>query len=114
MNNFYFIYIKLGVFKLYKSRLSKVMFFATAVIWLPYLQVSFCNTILTFISPRVMQPDRVAVETIIDLCHKVYSIDTWNLKTIYKTSVYILLEWGIVNVGIIRFFCQVCISKPES
>lgn len=47
----------------------------TAVTWLPYLQVSFLKTILTFTFPRVMQPDRVAVETITDSCHGGYGTE---------------------------------------
>lgn len=47
----------------------------TAVPWLTYLQVSFLNTILTFIFPRIMHPDRVAMETITDSCHQVYGTE---------------------------------------
>lgn len=53
----------------------------TAVTWLPYLQVSFLNAILTFIFLRVMHSNRVAVETTTDYCHKVYGTEAWNLKT---------------------------------
>lgn len=60
-----------------------------------------------------MQPDRVAVETITDSCHRVYGTEVWNLKTIYRNSAYVLLGWGIVNTRIIRLFCQLCISKAE-
>lgn len=68
---------------------SKVIVSTTAVTWLPYLQVSLFNTILTLIFPRVVQPDRVAVETITDSCHRVYGTEVWNLKTIYRNSAYI-------------------------
>lgn len=52
-----------------------------------------------------MKPDRVAVETITDSCYRVYGTEVLNLKTIYRNSAYVLLGWGIVNVGIIRVFC---------
>lgn len=47
----------------------------TTVPSLTYLQVSFLSTILTFIFPRIMQPDRVAMETTNDSCHKVYGTE---------------------------------------
>lgn len=78
----------------------------TAVTWLPNLQVSILNTILSFIFLRVMQPNRVVVETITDSCHTVYGTEVWNLKTIYRNSAYKLLGYGNFNVRIIRLFCQ--------
>lgn len=38
--------------------------------------------------PKVMQPCRVAVETITDSCYKVYDTEAWNLKTTETQHIY--------------------------
>lgn len=61
--------------RIFKNCVSSTLISTTAVTWLPYFQVVFLNTILTFIFPMVMQTDRVAVETITDSCQR---IDIWH------------------------------------
>lgn len=79
-----------------------------AISWLTYLQVSFLNTILTFIFPRIMQPDRVAMETITDSCHKVYGTKFKDCRN----AAHVLLGWG-TKCRNYETFLFMCILKPE-